>query len=60
MEDAWVDISEEVLHENAAELVEKITVAHPDLVLNMDETGLDCKRDTSKLNLVSSSPCPRV
>ena len=26
----------------------------------MDETGLDCKRDTSRLKLASASPCPRV
>ena len=60
LEDSHAEISEGDLQENAKMLAEKIVAAHPELILNIDESGLDCKRDTHKLKIVSSNACPRV
>ena len=60
LEDSCAEISEGDLQENAKMLAEKIVAAHPELILNIDELGLDCKRDTHKLKIVSSNACPRV
>ena len=49
---------EEKLKQNAKELQEKIDAAHPQLIINVDETGLDCKKDTEKLKVVLTHNCP--
>jgi len=54
LETARADVTDEQLKENAKELEEKIKKAHPELVMNMDETGLDCKKDTEKIKVVST------
>lgn len=59
MEEARAMITVDGLKENASTLNAKVALAHPHLILNIDETGLDCSRDDSKLKLVSSSPTPR-
>ena len=48
----------ELLQKNAQELQKKIDLCHPQLILNMDETGLDCKLETKKLQVVSRKRNP--
>ena len=40
LEQAQMDVTEESLKENAKILKEKIDLAHPQLVMNMDKTAL--------------------
>ena len=52
-------MKEEDLRSNAKELEAKVKVAHPELIMNMDETALDCTKATRKEKVVSTTNCPR-
>ena len=54
-----MDVTEESLKENAKILEEKIDLAHPQLVMNMDETVLDSTKSTKSLKVVSTSNQPQ-
>lgn len=60
IESARGKLEEGTLSENAKILAEKTAIAHPELVMNCDETGLDCKKELSMLKVVSRRQCPRV
>ena len=60
LEDSCAEITDAELCGNGKSLEEKIVAEHPELILNVDETGLDYKRDTQKLKIVSASPCLQV
>ncbi len=53
------DVKADLLQKNAEELQRKIELCHPHLILNMDETGIDCKLDTKKILVVSRKNNPR-
>lgn len=59
LEEARTQLTDEQLIENAKELTTKLAQAHPELVMNMDETAIDSKRELDKLKVVSRKPCPR-
>jgi len=60
IESERADLKDEQLKENAKILATKVQKANVELIMNVDETGLDCKRDTEKLRVVSTRQCPRM
>ena len=49
IEDARSNITDKQLIANAKILSEKVAIAHPDLIININETALDAKQDTKKI-----------
>ena len=59
LEEVRTKLTEQQLKENSDILIAKLQIAHPELVVNMDETSLDNKQETDKLKVVSQHDCPR-
>jgi hypothetical protein len=59
IEKARSEVTEQQLIENAKQLNDKVTRSNLDLILNVDETTLDSKKDFDKIKVVSTRECLR-
>jgi hypothetical protein len=52
------EVTEQQLIENAKQLNNKVTRFNLNLILNVDKTALDSKKDFDKIKVVSIRECP--